>query len=59
MRLWYFGTAIPHTNSPTIESTKSSPLIAFLECYGFGYHAEHHEKPHLPWWKLLEIKSRD
>ena len=56
LRLWYFGTAVPHECAPDIHSTKSRPIKAFLECYGFGYHKEHHDDPSIPWWKLLNEK---
>lgn len=58
LRLWYFGTAKPHSVSPEISSTNATPFKAFLECYGFGYHKEHHDNPTIPWWKLLLYKTK-
>jgi beta-carotene ketolase (CrtW type) len=31
---------------------------AFISCYFFGYHYEHHDQPYLPWWKLAAAKDQ-
>ena len=63
-QLFYFGTYIPHRGEHAPEDkykSKSLPLNhvkAFLTCYFFGYHYEHHASPGTPWWKLYEVKER-
>lgn len=58
-QLFYFGTYRPHkrpigghTNAHRAKSSKASPLVSFFSCYHFDYHWEHHQYPHLPWYKL-------
>jgi beta-carotene/zeaxanthin 4-ketolase len=62
LQLFYFGTFQPHRwrePRPSLEVRSSSlPLIwSLLTCYHFGYHLEHHEYPHLPWYKLPTMKK--
>jgi beta-carotene ketolase (CrtW type) len=59
LQLFYFGTFLPHKepensheNSGRVQSTRLPFLLSFLTCYHFGCHQEHHENPHVPWWKL-------
>jgi beta-carotene/zeaxanthin 4-ketolase len=59
MQLFVFGTFLPHrqpqqgyTNRHHAKSSDFSVLLSFLTCYHFGYHWEHHEYPHLPWYRL-------
>lgn len=61
VQLFYFGTFLPHrrleggyTNRHCARSIGFSVFWSFITCYHFGYHEEHHEYPHLPWWKLPE-----
>ncbi|RCR70416.1 fatty acid desaturase [Larkinella punicea] len=61
-QLFYFGTYRPHRgehhNPPhNARSQKRNHVLAFLSCYFFGYHAEHHAWPYLPWWKLPEARE--
>ena len=63
-QLFYFGTyrphKLPHTESMMPHNARSqngSHVWAMLSCYFFGYHYEHHESPHTPWWKLYQIKN--
>ncbi len=60
-QLFYFGTYIPHKgehdNKHHSRSQAQNHLWAFLTCYFFGYHYEHHEKPNVPWWKLWKVKE--
>jgi len=63
-QLFYFGTYLPHRgehhNPPhNARSQKRNHTIAFLTCYFFGYHYEHHAYPYLPWWKLAEARERN
>ncbi|KAB8318975.1 beta-carotene ketolase [Tolypothrix campylonemoides VB511288] len=62
VQLFYFGTFLPHQepkdgySEPHRAQTISRPVWwSFITCYHFGYHEEHHESPHAPWWKLPEI----
>lgn len=63
-QLFYFGTYRPHRLPHTREmaphrsrTLKHNHLVAMLTCWYFGYHWEHHEYPHLPWWKLHTTKK--
>lgn len=62
-QLFYFGTYLPHRLPHTSEmqpynarTQKSNHLWAFLSCYFFGYHSEHHASPRTPWWQLYKMK---
>jgi beta-carotene/zeaxanthin 4-ketolase len=62
LQLFYFGTFLPHQepedgySDPHRAQTISLPIwLSFLACYHFGYHTEHHEYPHAPWWQLPKI----
>ena len=63
-QLFYFGTYLPHKgehasdNIHKSRSQKRNHLWAFLSCYFFGYHYEHHAHPHTPWWKLYKVKDQ-
>ncbi len=59
IQLFYFGIFLPHRrpkggykNRHRTQSSYYSVFWSFLTCYHFGYHWEHHEYPHLPWYKL-------
>jgi beta-carotene/zeaxanthin 4-ketolase len=58
IQLFYFGTYLPHraasesSDHPVITSSQYPLLWSFLTCYHFGYHWEHHQYPHLPWYHL-------
>ncbi|MBC8053961.1 MAG: fatty acid desaturase [Sphingobacteriaceae bacterium] len=60
IQLFYFGTWLPHHgnhDNPHHSRTQSKNHIrAFLSCYFFGYHYEHHDSPGLPWWLLWKTK---
>lgn len=64
LQLFYFGTYLPHqppsnghTNRHRASSSALPRLWSFLSCYYFGYHWEHHEYPHLPWFRLPTARS--
>jgi beta-carotene ketolase (CrtW type) len=65
LQLFYFGTYLPHrgTHDPhdpyKARSQKQNHVLAFLSCYFFGYHHEHHAYPYLPWWQLAAAKERE
>jgi beta-carotene/zeaxanthin 4-ketolase len=59
VQLFYFGTFLPHRrlekgyeDRHRARSTNCNRFWSFVACYHFGYHWEHHENPHLPWYKL-------
>lgn len=61
LQLFYFGTYLPHrgslNNKHKSSSQKKNHFIAFISCYFFGYHYEHHDSPGTPWWKLYKVKE--
>ncbi len=65
VQLFYFGTFLPHRepaggywNTFRTQSTYRPLIWSFLTCYHFGYHLEHHEYPHVPWWRLPAIAQQ-
>ena len=63
-QLFYFGTYIPHRGEHAVDNKhksstlKKNHLWAFLTCYFFGYHYEHHQSPGTPWWLLYREKEK-
>jgi beta-carotene/zeaxanthin 4-ketolase len=62
IQLFFFGTFLPHRqpqggySHPHRAQTTALPIFwSFLTCYHFGYHQEHHEYPHIPWWQLPTV----
>ncbi len=61
-QLFYFGTYLPHKegehrdNKHNSGTLKKNHIYAFLSCYFFGYHYEHHDAPGVPWWRLWQMK---
>lgn len=65
IQLFYFGTFIPHlepeggySNSHRARTIPRSFFWSLITCYHFGYHLEHHEHPHIPWWGLPAIVKK-
>jgi beta-carotene ketolase (CrtW type) len=62
LQLFYFGTYLPHKgesdNSHHSRSQSKNHLWAFISCYFFGYHFEHHDSPGTPWWRLWREKEK-
>tara|TARA_R110002020_G_scaffold113790_4_gene261781 strand:- start:308 stop:1030 length:723 start_codon:yes stop_codon:yes gene_type:complete len=60
-QLFYFGTYLPHKgesdNKHHSTTQAKNHLWAFLSCYFFGYHYEHHDSPRTPWWRLWRVKE--
>lgn len=62
-QLFYFGTYLPHRGEHAEDNPHKSRsqfrhhAWAFVSCYFFGYHYEHHDQPYLPWWRLWRAKS--
>ncbi len=66
LQLFYFGTYLPHRmpaggydNPHRARSNAYSTIFSFITCYHFGYHWEHHEHPHVPWWHLPTIHKME
>ena len=61
LQLFYFGTYLPHRgehdNKHQSRSQRKNHLWAFISCYFFGYHYEHHNTPGVPWWQLYKEKE--
>jgi beta-carotene/zeaxanthin 4-ketolase len=64
LQLFYVGVYWPHRLPHTTtmgrhraRTQKKNHLWAMLSCYFFGYHYEHHEDPHTPWWQLYKTKE--
>jgi beta-carotene ketolase (CrtW type) len=64
LQLFYFGTYLPHRGAHDHNdrhksgSQPKNHLWAFLSCYFFGYHREHHQYPGTPWWQLWTKKEK-
>jgi beta-carotene ketolase (CrtW type) len=61
-QLFFFGTYLPHRgehhNAPlNARSQTLNHVWAFITCYFFGYHMEHHAYPYLPWWRLPKARE--
>jgi beta-carotene ketolase (CrtW type) len=60
LQLFYFGTYQPHKgehkNQYHSRTQRKNHVFAFLSCYFFGYHYEHHASPGTPWWRLWKMK---
>ena len=63
LQLFFFGTYLPHRGEHAPDNPHKSRsqfrhhLWAFVSCYFFGYHYEHHDQPYLPRWRLWRAKS--
>ena len=63
LQLFYFGTWLPHHgtfdsgNRHHASSLRKNHFMAFISCYFFGYHYEHHDSPQTPWWQLPALKD--
>ncbi len=61
IQLFYFGTFQPHSgihnNKYKSGTQDKNHLWAFVSCYFFGYHYEHHDNPSIPWWRLYRAKE--
>ena len=61
LQLFYFGTYLPHrgehNNKHQSRTQSKNHAWAFLSCYFFGYHYEHHNTPGVPWWRLYKEKE--
>ena len=64
-QLFYFGTFLPHRgehddhNHHRSISMRKNHFWAFLSCYFFGYHYEHHDSPKIPWYRLWKVKEQN
>ena len=64
LQLFTFGIYLPHrprgkySDRHRAKSNNHPVFLSFITCYHFGYHWEHHEYPHLPWYELPLVKRR-
>jgi beta-carotene ketolase (CrtW type) len=65
LQLFYFGTYLPHRHEEAefgdrhnARSNDFPPLLSLLTCFHFGYHHEHHDQPHVPWWRLPATRGQ-
>jgi beta-carotene ketolase (CrtW type) len=65
VQLFYFGTYLPHReltepykDQHRARSNNYSNIFSLLTCYHFGYHWEHHEYPHIAWWRLPLMRKQ-
>ena len=64
-QLFYFGTYLPHRDEGEgyhdkhrARSNDYPVWLSFLTCFHFGYHWEHHDAPHVPWWRLPREREK-
>ena len=64
-QLFIFGIFLPHRQQKSnngdrhrAKSTNYSVFWSFVTCYHFGYHWEHHQYPHLPWYRLPKARQK-
>jgi beta-carotene ketolase (CrtW type) len=61
VQLFYFGTYEPHRgehdNRHKSGTQRKNHAWAFVSCYFFGYHYEHHDNPAVPWWRMYKTKA--
>lgn len=63
VQLFYFGTYLPHrgefgADKFPARSNDYPHWLSMLTCFHFGYHAEHHKYPEVPWWYLPNIRKQ-
>jgi beta-carotene ketolase (CrtW type) len=63
LQLFLFGTYLPHRGGDAgpsgrhaVRSLGYPHLLSLLACYHFGYHAEHHAHPAVPWFRLPALR---
>jgi beta-carotene ketolase (CrtW type) len=63
LQLFFFGTYLPHRKPHNenmaphqARTQKKNHFWAMVSCYFFGYHYEHHDDVHVPWWQLYKTK---
>jgi beta-carotene/zeaxanthin 4-ketolase len=65
LQLFVFGTYLPHrepkggySNRHRAKTYPMPAWVSFITCYHFGFHEEHHEHPHVPWWQLPTVHQQ-
>jgi beta-carotene/zeaxanthin 4-ketolase len=65
-QLFYFGTYRPHrddgrpfADEHRARSEDMPEWLSLLTCFHFGLHHEHHDAPHVPWWRLPAHRRRN
>jgi beta-carotene ketolase (CrtW type) len=66
LQLFTVGTWLPHrhhTGGPDFADAHRARtldwpwLASLLACFHFGRHLEHHRAPHVPWWRLPQVRA--
>jgi beta-carotene ketolase (CrtW type) len=67
LQLFTVGTWLPHrhragTNHDFVDVHRARTLAwpwtaSLLACFHFGLHLEHHQSPHVPWWRLPALRA--
>jgi beta-carotene/zeaxanthin 4-ketolase len=61
LQLFIVGTYLPHRHAGLVDGEAPSRTLrwprglSLLGCFHFGYHAEHHAHPGVPWWRLPQL----
>ncbi len=65
LQLFLFGTYLPHRHGGRPGGDRHHAIsldwpepLSLLACFHFGYHWEHHEHPHLAWYRLPAARRR-
>ncbi|WZN65237.1 beta-carotene ketolase/oxygenase CrtW [Chloropicon roscoffensis] len=63
LQLFYFGTYLPHRNSPSSKHHARSNdwpwVVSLVTCFHFGCcHEEHHAFPSVAWWELPTVRAQ-
>lgn len=64
VQLFAFGTYLPHHHGDdgfadhhNARSNDYGYWASLFSCFHFGYHHEHHLRPHVPWWALPRYRK--
>lgn len=67
LQLFTVGTWLPHRHRgdglqdfADAHNTRTLDwpwLASLLACFHFGLHLEHHRLPHVPWWRLPQVRA--
>ena len=67
VQLFTVGTWLPHRHhlggsAGFVDAHRARTLAwpwlaSLLACFHFGLHLEHHRSPHVPWWRLPQVRS--
>jgi beta-carotene ketolase (CrtW type) len=66
VQLFTVGTWLPHRHlahgADFRDAHRARTLdwprwLSLLACFHFGRHLEHHQAPHVPWWRLPDVRA--